>query len=207
LEIAARYKSVVLDLYWKAHDLPAVVVVGRAGILYCLGQSLYSGIPPETTQNLRSFAKELAYNVGSFTWPGWDEAGIKPTSEDLAVGRECARLNLRLAIELGKPPSRVSMAHWLVGAHALAANDPDEAEKAFQLAQDVLPATDAASKSLERFNMGYLALARLCRNPSDAGLRANFEEIMTHLRARPDEDTEDYLTQLLTAHRVFTLCR
>lgn len=104
LEIAARFKSLVTELYWKTHDLPAVVVIGRAGILYCLGQSLTAGNSPEAARKLRSFAKGLAYDIGSFTWPGWEEPGIHPTPDEIAFGRECANLNLRLAIELNKPP-------------------------------------------------------------------------------------------------------
>jgi len=83
---------------------------------------------------LRSTAKGLAYDVGSLTWPGWEEPGIDPTPEDLAFGRECARLNLRLAIELKKPALKISMAYWLVGADALAILSIDE-EKILELAE------------------------------------------------------------------------
>lgn len=197
LEIAARYQALVPELYWKARDLPAVVAIGRAGILYCLGQSLTAGASPEDVEKLRSIAKELAYNVASFTWPGWEEPGIYPTPDEIALGRDCAKLNLRLAIELKKPPERVSMAHWLIGAHALAADDHETAEKEFQLALDVSPATDAA------INMGYLAIARLCRNPSDAAARTSFDGIIAQLKSRTDEDAKDYLAQLLTARRHF----
>src|ERR1700733_6665763 len=73
LEIAARYESLIPDLYWKAHDLPAIVTLGRAGICYCLGQSLLADVSPQMATQFRSTAKSLAYNVGSFTWPGWEE--------------------------------------------------------------------------------------------------------------------------------------
>src|ERR1700721_2000959 len=102
LEIAARYQALVSNLYWKAHDLQAFIAIGRAGILYCLGQSLVSKSADEI-EKLRSIAKGLAFDVGSFTWPGWEEPGINPTAADLAVGMDCAWLNLRLAIELKKP--------------------------------------------------------------------------------------------------------
>jgi hypothetical protein len=203
LEIAARYGSLILDLYWKAHDLPAVVTIGRAGIIYCLGQSIAPQTAPESAEKLRSNAKALAYNIGSFTWPGWEEPGISPTPEDLAAGWDCARLNLRLAIELKKPPKALSMAHWLVGAHALASRDFALAEKDFQLAQDVLPATDPAAKELEPCNLGYVAVTRLCKNPSDAAAKASFEEITAGLAAREDEDAKVYLSQLLSARRLF----
>jgi hypothetical protein len=203
LDIAARYESLVLELYWKRHDLPALTVVGRAGIIYCLGQSLVTEVGPTTVEKLRHAAKGLAYNIGSFTWPGWEEPGISPTPEDLALGRDCARLNFRLAIELKRPPKGLSKAHWLIGAHALASRDFELAEKEFQSAQDVLPATDEAAKEMEPCNMGYLAVARLCKNKSDASAQARFEEITAQLGAQKGEDSRSYLSQLMTARRLF----
>jgi hypothetical protein len=203
LEIASRYASLVLDHYWKAHDLPAVITIGRAGILYCLTQSIASDTRPESVEKLRSIAKSIAYNVGSFAWPGWEEPGINPSADDLAAGRDCARLNLRLAIELKKPPKPLSMAHWLIGAYALAFHEFELAEKEFLRAQDVLPANDPAAKELEPCNLGYLAVARLCKRPTDVAAEASFENITGQLKTRKDEDAQVYLTQLLAARRLF----
>src|SRR5580700_939631 len=114
LEIADRYDSLVRELYWKAHNLPAVIVVGRAGIMYCLGQLLIPGMPPEIADKMGHTAKGLAYNVGSFAWPGWEEPEIHSTPEEIAIGHDCAKLNLRLAIQLKRPPKAVSKAHWLL---------------------------------------------------------------------------------------------
>jgi len=202
-EIAGRYESLVLDLYWKAHDLAAMVIVSRAGILYCLGQLLVAGHSAETIEKLEHAAKGIAYNAGSFTWPGWEEPGIHPTAEQLAYGRDCARLNLRLAIELKRPAKGLSKAHWLIGAHALVTRDSELAEKEFQLAQDVLPPSDPAAKEMEPCNLGYLAVARLCRNASDADALARFDEITRRLAAQKDEESQDYLSQLLRARRLF----
>jgi hypothetical protein len=206
-EIAARYAALVSELYWKAHDLPAVVAIGRAGIIYCLNESAAPGLAADAIDSLRTTAKGLAYDLGSFTWPGWEEPGISPTADDLALGRDCAKLNLRLALELKKPPARLSMAHWLIGAHALAAGDFECAEQQFQTAQQVLPNTDPAAKELEPCNLGYLAIARLGKNSPDsaehAAAEADFQQITGQLAARKDEDAEVYLSQLLSARRLF----
>jgi hypothetical protein len=198
-EIAATYQSLLSKLYWKAHDLPAVVAVGRAGILYCLGQSLVEGASPESIDQFRSIAKGLAYDVGSFTWPGWEEPGINPTSADLSFGMECARLNLRLAIELKKPPDRLSMAHWLVGAHALAARDSELALQQFRLAVGVLP----GDSGMTTLNAGYLAIARLCKNCDDLSARQSLEEILNHLHADSSEDARTFRSQIVSAQRLF----
>jgi hypothetical protein len=202
MEIAGRYRSLVSDLYWKAHDLPAVVLVGRAGILHCLGRSLAESSPLEPADALRSLAKGLAYDIGSFTWPGWEEPGINPTPEELAFGRDCARLNLRLAIELKKPPDRLSMAHWLLGAHALAAGDADEALGAFETARDVLPATDAASEAMALLNFGYITVARLRKGAAGAG--KSFDQTISRLEARNDDDARQYIAQLKAARRLYS---
>jgi hypothetical protein len=203
LDIAARYESLVLDLHWKAHDLSAVIIVGRAGIIFCLGQSIAAHVSPEMATQLRSTAKSLAYNVGSFTWPGWEEPGINPTPDDIAVGRDCTRLNLRLAIELNKPPKALSKAYWLIGAHALVSRDFEFAEKQFKLAQSALPPTDPAAKEFEPCNAGFLAVARLCQNPADKDAQASFEAITSQLRLQKDDEAEMYLAQLLSAKRLF----
>jgi hypothetical protein len=200
IEIADRYQSLIKDLYWKAHDLPAVVIIGRAGIMYCLSQSSAAEVSSESVEKLRSAAKALAYNAGSFIWPGWEEPGISPRPEDLAFARDCAQLNLRLAVELGKPPTAVSAAHWLIGAHALAARDFELAEREFQRAQDVLPIGDETEKAM---NGGYLAVARLAKNASDASAQAGFEHIASMLRAHEDKEAQGYLSQLLSARRLF----
>jgi hypothetical protein len=199
LEIAARYQLLLSDLYWKAHDLPAMITIGRAGILYCLTQAASVNISAESVEKLRSLAKGLAYNIGSFTWPGWEEPGITPTPDQLAVGLDCSPLNLRLAIELNKPPDRISMAHWLLGAHALAAHDFELAEKEFQHAR-LLSAMDTTAKAME----AYLALSRFCRNKTDTASQTLFEEITSELNAQKDEDAASYFTQLISAQRLFT---
>jgi hypothetical protein len=203
LQIAARYESLVLDLYWKAHDLPATVLIGRAGILHCLGCSVVADAAPESVEQLRSIAKAIAYNLGSFTWPGWEEPGIAPTSEHLAFGQDCAGLNLRLALELHKPPKALSKAYWLIGAHALASRDFNLAESAFHHAQEVFTSTDADTQAMHACNAGYFALARLCKNRLDATANAQLEMITARLAAQPTDEAQAYLAQLLTAHRLF----
>jgi hypothetical protein len=112
-------------------------------------------------------------------------------------------LNLRLAIELKRPPEGLSKAHWLIGAHALASGDFELAEKEFQLAQDVLAKTHAATKEMELCNAGYLAVARLGRNPSDAVAQSSLEQIMAHFQTQTTDNAADYLKQLTTARRLF----
>jgi hypothetical protein len=202
-EIAARYQSLITDLYWKAHDLPCVVAIGRAGITYCLGQSVILGAPPDEVESFRSTAKAIAYDVGSFTWPGWEEPGIDPTPAEMEVGRDCAKLNLRLALELKKPPDRVSMAYWLLGAHALAVRDYDYAILDFQAALNVLLETEFAAGPMQLSNAAYLALAQFGKNPHHSSAAADFDHAMKRLHGRGDKDAKSYISQLNSARRLF----
>src|SRR4051794_31454663 len=87
---AQCYADAVVDAYWKRKDLPTVVAVARAGIQFTLTTALFTAAPDQV-EKLRSTAKAIAYNLASFTWPGWDEAGIVCTPADLAAGFDAAK--------------------------------------------------------------------------------------------------------------------
>jgi hypothetical protein len=78
-EIAKRFGEIVGELYWKAKDLPAVIAVARGGIHYCLGK-MREATEADDVGFFGSQAKMLAFNLGSYVWPGWDEPRISPGS-------------------------------------------------------------------------------------------------------------------------------
>src|SRR5579871_4413511 len=96
LAACSAYADLVRHLYWQQKDLPGVVMMAQAGIQY--GTAAAEEIGPEDSdpwKELLSIVKGLAYDLGSFTWPGWDEPGITITPADLNTGREAAKTNLR----------------------------------------------------------------------------------------------------------------
>jgi len=187
--IAERFQKLVSELYWQARDIPSVVAVAQGGIHYCLSRM---NVDDNTERDyFGSHAKGLAYNLASFTWPGWDEAGIVLTSCDIACGMDAARLNLRLAIELGKPLDEVQNAHWLLGAHLLASNRAADAREEFR---------QCAPESHPLY-AGYLLLADVILGASDA--QQNFDDLMGSMRAQGDDQAEFARSQLGTAQRVF----
>src|SRR4051794_17432075 len=95
-----------MDAYWKAKDLNGAVALLIDGI--ACGQAAAKANPAEATQILGT-VKAMAFNLASFTWPGWDEQGITITPEQLAAGRQAAELNYQLALELNRPPDKVAM--------------------------------------------------------------------------------------------------
>jgi hypothetical protein len=169
-----------LDAYWKTKDLSAAVGLLRDGIERGRASS---------DSAILGKVKAMAYNLASFTWPGWDEPGITISPEHLKLGRVAADLNLRLAIELNRPPAKVANAHWIVGAHALAAAELDRAASAF--AQYKTTATDDISREVSD---GYAAIAR--------GDDESFDRAIASLKAMNTEDSKSYVEQLTTARRV-----
>jgi len=195
-EIAKRYSELSKELYWKKKDVCAAISIGRCGILYCLIRS--SECDGESADRLRGVAKGIAFNMASFAWPGWGEPGISITPADLAAGRDAAKLNLRLAVELRRPAEPMMNAHWMIGAYFLADGRTAEAIAAFENAerfgeQAEEPAAVAMCRS-------YSALARLA---GDSSCEGEFVESLGALRQIESKDSAFYVEQLETARRVF----
>ena len=178
--------------YWTRKDLARVRAISRAGIRVATALADTSA----DADQVRGRAKTLAYNLASFTWPGWDEPGVTPTPADLADGRDAARLNLRLAILLGKPDRALADAWWLIGAHAMASRDLADAADAFAEARAF--ARRAGEAGREAMLDGYAALVESLANPVAIDL---FDESIAALRANADGSS--YAEQLVTARRVF----
>jgi hypothetical protein len=194
-----RYAELANDLYWKAKDLTAAVKVSQLGIDYCLGKSaLYAA---EQRDALRGQAKALAFNLASFAWPGWAEPGITIDDTHLAAGRDAAKLNLQLAIELNRPAKPMSNAHWMVGAYAIVDRQFDEAVAAFERAAAFnQTAKDDAAAAMNR---AYAVLARLAAAPHDPAFQAAFNSSLDAIRQTKADDASFYVEQLQTARQVF----
>jgi hypothetical protein len=193
LATAQRY------LYWTHKDVPAVVTVSRAGIAYLLQSSQRLG--GAEASDLRHEAKALAYNLGSFMWPGWSEPGIALSAADVAAGFEAARLNLRLAEELSRPEKAKAKAYWLLGAHQLAVAEYGPASESFRSGKTHAGRTD--DPSLGRMLDGYLLLTRVLSEPGNAEARRDFDSAVSGLKEDSSEDAREYGNQLTTALAAF----
>jgi hypothetical protein len=192
--VAKAYGQLVMDLYWKAKDVPAVVALGRAGILYCLTMAnRLEAKSPEGAAPWFGQAKMIAYNVGSFTWPGWAEKGITLRPADVRAGREAAALNLRLAIKLKVPPQKLSAAHWLVGAHHLAAGKHQDAVRSFTTAGE--RSTEAKDAAGAQMNAGYVGVALILSGAEPSGRKA-LDAAVKKLTEIGSDDAQFYAKQL-----------
>ncbi len=206
-QVATLYDQLLRDAYWKHKNLPLATTLATAGIHFCLTHAHHAHLTPDPSlaTSLKSSAKALAYNLASFTWPGWDEPGISPTPADIALGHEAAKLNLRLALELQKPPDKIRNAHWLLGAHLLAAPTPDHLQHAliqFQRALPPDPSNPTAPPDPDHpLYQGYILLTQLLLQHPTAE-----QQWTTHLdtlQSTPNEANQFALTQLTTARRIF----
>jgi hypothetical protein len=188
-----EFLQVMMDLYWKAKDLPATIAVAQAGIAYCFTSSA-RGSDPAHVSELRGRAKAIAYNLGSCCWPGWGEPGIAITPVECAIGYEAARCNLRLAIELARPAKAMGNAHWLVGAYELANREFDSAYASFERARQAL----AEERAMALMAAGYAQLTRHLQSPADAPTHRAFESAMTDLQNEGSNDANDFAEQSAT---------
>ncbi len=193
------FAEVVSHLYWKKKQIHNVIVMAQAGIQYGLSAAvLLDGQNDALAAQVRGIAKGLAYDLGSFTWPGWDEPGIILETEHLRFGRDGAKVNLRLAHQLNKGDLPVSRALWLVGAHDMARAAYDDASNHFGEAARFAQAAGSSENVL--MNEGYQSLAVLLADPSDAK-ESEFQAIQTQIASVPDGPF--FADQLKTAWQVF----
>ncbi|UCF77931.1 MAG: hypothetical protein JSW03_07400 [Candidatus Eiseniibacteriota bacterium] len=202
-EVASAYVDLVKDLYWKQRAVSHMVTMAKAGILYCLTMALEADEQnPELAVELRSAAKTNAANLASFTWPGWDEDGITIEEADMEAGLDAARLNLRLAKQLGKDALRVSTAYWTLGAQCMAASRHDEALEAFFLSKET--AREAREPLYELLASGYVGLAKMVEGRRTAEGRRDFNDAVEQLGKLESDDAQFFVQQLKTALEVFS---
>ncbi len=200
-EVMGVFELVTRDLYWEKKDLTAAMAMGRAAIQYGLVTSLQMADGDQKTAfTLRSQAKSIAYDLASFSWPGWDEAGIEISSSDLIFGQDAAKTNLRLAVSLRKGDLPMSRAFWVLGAHHLAVDKLPGARKAF--VEGIKYATAAEAKEFELLLRGYVYLVDMLEEPGNRELLVEFDFVKRQLLR--SQDGKFYSDQLETAYRVFT---
>jgi hypothetical protein len=196
---AKIFLEVMRHYYWKLKDLPAAIAFGQAGAHF----ALFSAIRSEATDaalshQLRSTAKGLYYDLASFTWPGWDEPGIKISAGDLAVGLDAARTNLRLSHELNKGDLALSRAFWMLAGHEMCTGDFDAARQSYHNA--ARHAHAAGSKPEQFLAEGFVRLTELL-DAKTTGADPELDSILDRLKSL--ENGPDFVQQILTARAVF----
>jgi hypothetical protein len=154
---------------------------------------------PELAVEIKSVAKGLAYNLASFTWPGWDEPGMVISQSDVAIGLDAAKTNLRLANELAKGDLPLSRAYWMLGGHYLASGNWSQAEACFNKAKDYAETANEESERL--LARGFSLLAVLLASPDNVDARNQLDQVKSRMAQL--EQGESLVKQIDTARAVF----
>jgi len=201
-QVVGLYSMLAGGTYWKDKDLPRAVAFLRGGIQHCLRQAqLADGSDPAAAGRFRGAAKAMAYNLGSFTWPGWGEKSIEVTRADQAVGCDAARCTLRLARELKQDDKPLANAHWLVGAWQLAREEYDAAAESFERTRT--HANNANDAALELMARGYAAVTKILAGQDAPAERKKLDEVVAALKKLGTEDAKIYAPQFATVLKVF----
>jgi hypothetical protein len=172
---AAGFREVGRELYWTHRAVPEYVRLQREQI---------RRIEAEPDPDLPRLTGAL-YDLASFTWPGW---GLEVPSDDARLGAEAADrcLLLRTSVD-GEFTITEGMAHWVAGAHALAAGRLHTAR------------AELAQSGDETLSRGYLGVVDLV----ERGDRAQLDGVLGELDDADDDDSRFYRDQLVKAAEVF----
>lgn len=187
-------------LYWKKKDLQSALAIGRGGMLLSLASAVRCEKEnAELARKLTLVAQQIAYNMASFTWPGWNEPGIAITASDCAIGLDAARTSLRLVAQLNKGAIALSRGKWMLAGHELSAGNAPAARAHY--AEAAQHADEAKSEAETLLCRGFEKLAELVGSPSDKQARKALEEIKQRLPTVPDG--KDFVQQIETAEEVY----
>jgi hypothetical protein len=195
-EVARRYKQVIQYFYWKKKDVEATAYLSIEGIAFCRHTAAVAKAAGNTggEKELLGVAKAMAYNLSSFTWPGWGGDSPKVPAHFEKLGRQAAGLNLRLATELAKEPIKVAMAHWLVGAHEMTAGQFAAATASFNTYKSI--ARRAGGVDHAFVADAYLALNRRLAGQDAAEADAAFGKAVKGLKQLESRDGDMFAAQM-----------
>lgn len=185
--------------FHQLKNLEMSLDIAKEGINYGETQAAQSQ-ESEVVYAIRSQIKALHYNIASFTWPGWDDEKIEITETQTKLGFGSAQSNLAMAAELKKGNLPLSRAHWVVGAHQMAAGDLVSAKTNFEEA--VKFAQKAKETPDELLSQGYILVVGLIDNPEDATALKHFADVKEKFSGI--EYAEFFIEQLESALRVFS---
>ena len=155
---------------------------------------------PETAARFSGHAKALAYDLASYTWPGWDEPGIGIRTRDLEAGFAAARLNLQLAeaLEVGSEP--MANVFFILASHALAANDYAAAADYFEEFGEI--ARNAGLMALSLLAEGYGVITGAAAGSGNPGSYM-LEPVRQKFREALGTEADFWIDHLDTAWGVF----
>lgn len=200
-EVCELYDKAVRDLYWLEKSASGLVIIGRAGVDFCLQEAeKYHSTNPNLAEKFKAQAKTIAYNVAANSWPGWGDEGVTIASKDIEAGLQAAQLNLKLAFDLKKPDDKVAAAYWLLSALQLALGQFESGASSIDRSIDF--AKKARDRLQEVFSVGFKGLILMASGDSRLG-KPLFEKAVKDLKTIGSDGSNGYAGQLETARLIF----
>lgn len=151
-------------------------------------------LDPAQAIEIRRFARGVAFNIASFTWPGWGDSPEPISGARQELGLEAAERAVELADTIGEMTPN---ALWILGAHQLNAGMYDEAIASFERAKGL--ARDDFYRSM---HTGWVQLTKVVATGGTSGLE-ELDVAIYNLRTADSEHAAFFADQLSTARRVF----
>jgi hypothetical protein len=200
--LTLTYNNLAQTFYQQDKDVKTMIDAGRRGVKFALDNAArVENDAPQMVAKLKNVAKAISFNVGANTWPGWGDEGIEITASEREAGLEMARLSCRLTEELDLGHKKMGTAHWLLGAHQIAANRPEAAVAELDMATDAFGAAgDGVSTMMAR---GYRAMAQKLRPETRVLAQVELDQILRDLAAEASENAIFFRDQIIVADRIF----
>ena len=168
------------------------VPVAHLQLHYLLNAINEGTVPEERRVETVKFARGVAFNVASFTWPGWDEP-YEITEEMQTLGMSAAKIGLTLAEEIDDVTFNIL---WINGVHHLARSEHDNALSLLSRA-----ASKVSTPVMSAMVRSWLALTKHFKIDSTES-KVELDSAIAKLRGTSDDDSDFYADQLETAYRV-----
>ncbi|MCY3859971.1 MAG: hypothetical protein OXG25_13795 [Gammaproteobacteria bacterium] len=149
---------------------------------------------PAQAVEIRRFARGVAFNIASFTWPGWGDSPEPISDERQELGLQAAERTVELAERIGEVTPN---ALWILGVHQLNAGKYDDAISSFERAKGL-----ARNDFYRAMHAAWQQLTHTVAEGGDSSIQ-DLEEVISNLRKSDDENAYFFADQLSTASRVY----
>ncbi len=143
---------------------------------------------------IRRFARGVAFNIASFTWPGWGDSPEPISQARQELGLRAAERAVELAEQIDEMTPN---ALWILGAHQLNAGRYDEAMSSFERAKGL-----ARNDFYRLMHDTWQQLTTVLASGNNVDLK-ELDVAIDKLRNSDSEDAGFFADQLSTARRVY----
>ncbi|MYD43828.1 MAG: hypothetical protein F4W90_08050 [Gammaproteobacteria bacterium] len=149
---------------------------------------------PEHALEIRRFQRRTAFNIASFTWPGWDDSSEPISDARQQLGLQAAQRGLAIAEQIDEVTPNIL---WILAMHQINAGQFDGAVASLARAKLL-----AESEFLREMHAAWQYFA-LAAKKGDESSVDTLNQSIQRLRDWDDEYNDFYADQLVTAKGVY----